>query len=66
VTPDEHAETVARSIYNDPHARADYEAALIDVPAEVATVLDRLLAAERGRSRDWIAADSVTVLHADS
>lgn len=58
------ADAVARSILADQDSRAAYEAALLDVPVEVAQVLDAVLAAERGRSRGWHRADDVTVLHA--
>jgi hypothetical protein len=66
LTPAQHAEAVARSILADDAARGAYEAALLDVPAEVAAVLDGLLATERRRSRDWIDADAATVLRVDA
>ncbi len=49
----EQVEAVALSIFRDEDQRAEYEAALIDVDAEVAAVLDRLIAAERKRERAW-------------
>jgi hypothetical protein len=65
LTPSEHAEAVAASVLADDDARAQWDAGLLDVPADVAAVLDARLAAERRRSRDFIDADSVTVLHGD-
>jgi hypothetical protein len=64
LTSAEHADAVAASILADDDARAAWDAGLLDVSADVAAVLDTRLAAERRRSRDFIDADSVTVLRA--